>query len=204
MTMTAEAPVWGVDLVGRPAVFDGQMTTVTEVRGGEVFTAAEPGRTLSEDDVVTLPVTGEFVEINDDSQAEVVRGFWLGPVYEAERVGEQLTALVLVGATVRQVTVRPPLAEARRVVTSRAAEAARDAMAALLGEVRAHQCTHREHHVWVDRLVADAHSQADDRGWCNVDCTSGVAAVSRYSRGRRCGCDPGGARASRTSPTAAA
>ena len=42
-TMAAEAPVWSIDLVGRPAVVDHEMTTVTALRGTEVFTALEPG-----------------------------------------------------------------------------------------------------------------------------------------------------------------
>ncbi|HLS46851.1 MAG TPA: hypothetical protein VK045_15595 [Ornithinicoccus sp.] len=56
--MAAEAPAWSIDLVGRPAVVDEEITTVTALRGTEVFTASEPGTGREAETVVVLPVTG--------------------------------------------------------------------------------------------------------------------------------------------------
>src|SRR5690606_15646330 len=57
-SMAAEAPAWSIDLVGRPAVVDEEITTVTALRGTEVFTASEPGTGREAETVVVLPVTG--------------------------------------------------------------------------------------------------------------------------------------------------
>jgi len=164
-TMTSEAPAWSVDLVGRPAAVDREITTVTALRGNEVFTDREPGRGRDEGEVVALPVTGEFVHI-DAGEAEVARGYWLGLAEQTTRVGDEITVLLLAASIVREVTVRLELVEARRVVSGRATDGERAAMGALLAEARAHRRTRRDHAAWLDRLTEEAHTEADDRDWC--------------------------------------
>jgi len=95
-TMTSEAPVWSIDLLGRPAVVDHEMTTVTALRGSAVFTAHEPGTGRQAEAVVMLPVTGEFVEMPDVMPGgETVKGYWLGPVETGTRVHETFSVFVL-------------------------------------------------------------------------------------------------------------
>lgn len=160
-TMAAEAPPWSTDLVGRPAVVDHEITTVTALRGTQVFTAREPGTAREAETVVMLPVTGEIVEIPDVlPKGETVTGYWLGTVEQGSRVHEAFSVLVLSDATVHQLVVPVAKADARQVVKARATEGEQSAMVALLGEARAHIRTRRDHAAWVDRLVADAH-------WCN-------------------------------------
>ena len=187
-TMTTDAAVGGLDLVGRPAVVDQKLTTITAVDGSQVFTAREPASAVDAADVVVLPIVGEYVEFPDVIPSPVqgywlgpvdqivgeyvempdvipspVQGYWLGPV-DQTRFGETFTALLLVGTGVTEVVMPTSKADARRIVTGAAGE--RAAMEALLAEARAHRCTRREHAAWVDRLVVDAHEEADDRGWC--------------------------------------
>jgi len=57
-------------------------------------------------------------------------------------------------------------ADARQVVTGRASEGERAAMVALLEQARAHAATVQTHSQWVDNLVEGAHSEANDREWC--------------------------------------
>lgn len=164
-TMAAEAPAWSIDLVGRPAVVDEEITTVTALRGTEVFTASEPGTGREAETVVVLPVTGEFVEMPDVIPSGV-KGYWLGPVETGRHVRETFAVLVLSGATVHRLVMPVAKADARQLVTGRATEGERAAMGVLLTQVRAHDCTRREHEAWRDRLVAEAHEEADDREWC--------------------------------------
>lgn len=167
-TMTAEASVWSIDLVGRPAVVDHEMTTVTALRGTEVFTAHEPGVGREAETVVMLPVTGEFVEIAEVMPSgESVKGYWLGPVETGGRVGETFSVLVLAASKVQRLVMPVAKADARQLVKGRATEGERAAMGALLTEARAHNCTRRDHEAWRDRLVYEAHSEADDRDWCS-------------------------------------
>ena len=164
-TMTSEATTtFGIDLVGRPAVVDHELTTVATVEGGEVFTVLEPGQGRGAEEVTTLPVAGEFVEIADVIP-EAVNGCWLGPVEQGPRLGEHLTALVLVDSSVREVVMPVTMADARRIVRAGTVKDG-TALEALLAEARAHRCTQRKHSRWVDQLVAEAHEEADDRGWC--------------------------------------
>ncbi len=164
MTVSVESPTSSVDLVGRPAVLKdgGVMTTVTAVRGFDVFTAREPGQARPGGDVVTLPVVGELV---DDGDA--VRGYWLGLLEDAAVCADgRLEASVLSGSEVRTVSVEPSRVDARRVVTGRATEGERAAMSALLAEARAHRRTQQAHQARIDRLVEDAHEWADDNSLC--------------------------------------
>ena len=166
-TMAAEAPVWSIDLVGRPAVVDHEITTVTALRGTEVFTAREPGTGREAETVVMLPVTGEFVEMPEVMPGnETVKGYWLGPVEAGTRVHETFSVFVLAGSTVRRLVLPVTKADARQLVKGRATEGERAALGALLTEARAHNCTRRDHEAWRDRLVSEAHSEADDRQWC--------------------------------------
>ena len=166
-TMAAEAPVWSIDLVGRPAVVDHEMTIVTALRGTEVFTAREPGIGREAESVVMLPVTGEFVEIAEVMPSgEAVKGYWLGPVETGGRVHETFSVLVLSESKVQRLVMPVAKADARQLVKGRASEGERAAMGALLTEARAHNCTRRDHEAWCDRLVSEAHSEADDRQWC--------------------------------------
>ena len=166
-TMAAEAPVWSIDLVGRPAVVNHEMTTVTALRGTEVFTALEPGIGREAESVVMLPVTGEFVEIAEVMPSrEAVKGYWLGPVESGGRVHETFSVLVLSESKVQRLVMPVAKADARQLVKGRASEGERAAMGALLTEARAHNCTRRDHEAWRDRLVSEAHSEADDRQWC--------------------------------------
>lgn len=164
-TMAAEAPVWSIDMVGRPAVVDQEITTVTALRGTEVFTAREPGTGREAETVVILPVTGEFVEMPDVIPSGV-KGYWLGPVETGTRVHETFSVFVLSGSTVHRLVMPVAKADARQLVKGRATEGERAAMGALLTEARAHDCTRRDHEAWRDRLVSEAHSEADEREWC--------------------------------------
>lgn len=166
-TMATEAPAWSIDLVGRPAVVDREITTVTALRGTEVFTALEAGTGRDAETVVMLPVTGEFVEMPDVMpEGETVKGYWLGPVEQVTRVHETFSVFVLAGSTIHRLVMPVSGADARRLVKGRATEGERAAMGALLAEARAHHCTRRDHDSWRDRLVEEAHSEADDRLWC--------------------------------------
>ena len=166
-TMTSEAPVWSIDLLGRPAVVDHEMTTVTALRGSAVFTAHEPGTGRQAEAVVMLPVTGEFVEMPDVMPGgETVKGYWLGPVETGTRVHETFSVFVLSGSTVHRLVMPVAKADARQVVTGRASEGERAAMVALLEQARAHAATVQTHSQWVDNLVEGAHSEANDREWC--------------------------------------
>lgn len=168
MTVSVDAPTT-IDLVGRPALDPNRvLTTVTAVRGSEVFTAQEPGRSRLGSEVVALPVTGErVVGIEGEEGARV---YWLGLVQEpigafvaADGV---LTVYLLIGGAVREVKVQPGIVDARRTVTGRASEDERAAMDALLTEARAHHCTRTEHNRRMDHLVAEAHQEADEQEWC--------------------------------------
>lgn len=161
-TLTTDPAVSGLDLIGRPAVVDQKLTTITAADDTHLFTARDPETALDPTTVIPLPVVGEYVEMPDVIPSPV-QGYWLGPVDE-HRIGEHFTALVLVGTTITEVVMPTTQADARRLVTGAAAE--RAAMEALLTETRAHRCTRREHAEWVDRLVRIAHEEADDRGWC--------------------------------------
>ena len=120
-TMAAEAPVWSIDLVGRPAVVNHEMTTVTALRGTEVFTALEPGIGREAESVVMLPVTGEFVEIAEVMPSrEAVKGYWLGPVDSGGRVHETFSVLVLSESKVQRLVM--PVAKACLLYTSDAAD----------------------------------------------------------------------------------
>ncbi len=164
-TMAAEAPAWSIDLVGRPAVVDQEITTVTALRGSEVFTAREPGTGRDGETVVLLPVTGEFVEMPDVIPSGV-KGYWLGLVEAVTRVHETFSVFVLCGSTVRRLVMPVAKADARQLVTGRATEGERAAMGALLTEARAHHATRSDHEAWRDQIVAEAHGEADDREWC--------------------------------------
>jgi hypothetical protein len=67
-------------------------------------------------------------------------------------------------------------ADARQVVKGRASEGERAAMVALLEQARAHAATVQTHSQWVDNLVEGAHSEANDREWCEVLCIRQVSA----------------------------
>lgn len=164
-TMAIEVQACGLDLVGRPAVVGHEVTTVTGVHGGEVFTAREPGRGCDPAAVTVLPVAGEPVEM-PDVVPEAVSGHWVGPVQQGPQVGEHITALVLVGSQVRELVMPTVRADARQIVRA-GASLDRAAMEALLSEALAHRSTRREHAAWVERLVAEAHEEADERDWCS-------------------------------------
>lgn len=163
-TMILEPTRCVLGLVGRLAVVDQELTTVTSVRDGEVFTAREPGKGLDAETVIVLPMAGEVVEMPDVIPAPM-SGHWIGLVQMGPQLGEHISALVLVGSGVQEVVMPVVKADARRIVGS-GTPMDHAAMEALLTEARAHRCSRREHVEWIDRLVADAHEEADDRGWC--------------------------------------
>jgi hypothetical protein len=77
-----------------------------------------------------------------------------------------MSALVMDGPQVSWVSFEPEQIDARQVVTGRAGEGERCAMAALLGEVRAHEGTKQAHEDRIARLVEEAHAEANSRDWC--------------------------------------
>ena len=161
-TIIPDTAVSGLDLVGRPAIVDQRLTTITAVDGQRLSTALDPDASLEAPDVLLLPHAGEYVEMPDVIPSPV-QGYWLGPVDET-RIGEHFAALVLVGTRLTEVVMPTNQADARRLVTGAAIDPA--PMQALLAEARAHRRTRRENAEWVDRLVSIAHEEADDRGWC--------------------------------------
>jgi len=152
-TITPDTAVSGLDLVGRPAIVDQRLTTITAVDGQRLSTALDPDASLEAPDVLLLPHAGEYVEMPDVIPSPV-QGYWLGPVDET-RIGEHFTALVLVGTRLTEVVMPTNQADARRLVTGAAIDPA--PMQALLAEARAHRRTRRENAEWVDRLVSIAH-----------------------------------------------
>ncbi len=162
-TLTTDHAVRGLDLIGRPAVIDQKLTTITAADGAHIFSARDPEAALDPAAVVPLPIVGEYVEMPDVIPSPV-QGYWLGPVDE-HRIGEHFTALVLVGTTITEVVMPTTKADARQLVTGAAGE--RAAMEALLTEARAHRQTVRQHTAWVEDLTNMAHSEGDDRGWCS-------------------------------------
>lgn len=162
MSTMTPAAVSGLDLVGRPAVVDQKLTTITAVSGSQVFTALEPASPVDVDNIVLLPIVGEYVEMPDVIPTPAL-GYWLGPVDES-RIGEHFTVLLLVGTSITEIVMPVSKADARRLVTGAALE--RTTMEALLLEARAHRRTRREHAQWVDRLVDIFHEEADSRGLC--------------------------------------
>lgn len=163
--VVVDAPAWSVDLIGRPAfmVADQRVTEIASTRGCGVFTVNEPHREMSDTEVVALPVLGEFLRTWNGSRD--VDGHWLGLCPEGA-VGGRLTGLVMEGAQVQRVSFEPGQVDARRVVTGRAGEGERSAMAAVLAEALAHERTKQAHESRIARLVEDAHAEADSRDWC--------------------------------------
>ena len=169
-TMKTENIACRLDLEGRHAIVDHKLTIVTSVRGGEIFTLLDSERGYDAESVVCLPVAGEEVEL-PDVIPEAVSGRWLGPAEMSPHFGEHFTALVLTSSGITELVMPIAQADARRIVRD-GPVGDRDAMEALLMEARAHRCTRRDHTAWVDRLVADAHEEADNRRWCDVLCSS--------------------------------
>lgn len=175
-TASVEAPASTVEVIGRLAVVEGELTTVTAERAGEVFTASEPGVGRPADEVVTIPLLGERVVVTTRDDA-VCTGYWLGvisgdrarPGDRARRVLEYdgLMTVLILGETMQEVRVKPEQVEASKVVSGRRAEEReRRLLGSLLDEVLAHRVTRREHEAWRERLVECAHQEADDREWC--------------------------------------
>ena len=192
-TMTSEAPVWSVDLLGRPAVVDHEMTTVTALRGTEVFTAHEPGTGREAEAVVMLPVTGEFVEMPDVMPGnETVKGYWLGPVETGTRVHETFSVFVLSGSTVHRLVLPVAKADARQVVTGRASEGERAAMGALLEQSRAHAATVQTHSQWwttswrlrIPRPTIGSGARSSTTSWTGWGCpqASHIQRMQRWGR----------------------
>lgn len=165
MSVSVDAPAWSLDLEGRPALIEAGrlLTTVTAVRGRDVFTAHEPGTALSADEVVTLPVIGESVVAV--SGGREVRGCWLGMVVERAS-GGPFEAFLLAGGEVARVCFEPSQVEARRVVLAPACADAWEAMAALLSEARKHAQTRSANAERIDTLVQDAMAYADEHDLC--------------------------------------
>lgn len=160
-TTTAPAPTWSIDLIGRPALRDGAMTTITAVRGEHIYTADIPGVAHAATELVPLPVLGEHVRTTTGTV-----GYWIGRIDDEPVPAGIVRALLLSDELSRTYDIAVTDIDARTVVDGRASEGERAALGALLGEHLAHRSTIRRHRQWIDALTDDAHVHADDNSLC--------------------------------------
>ncbi|WP_043650828.1 hypothetical protein [Cellulosimicrobium cellulans] len=158
---TAPAPTWSIDLIGRPAIRDGERTTITAVRGEHIYTADTPGVARAANELVALPVLGEHVRT-----AGGTTGYWIGTLDDEPVPACVLRTVILCDNRIQTFDLNVAYLDARTVVDGRASEGERAAMGALLTTHLAHLATIREHRQWIDTLTADAHEHADDQQWC--------------------------------------
>lgn len=137
--------------VGRSAVVGGAV---------EVLMSEE----LLEAGQVPLPRLGETVEVVEAGRT-LLAGVWLGLVSTAVQAGSLEVAVVACGVVVRQ-WVATALLDCRQVVTGRL-EGDDAVLLALLGEIRERRAEQDARTAWLERLVSDAHEEANDRDWCS-------------------------------------
>ncbi|MFJ4233925.1 hypothetical protein [Cellulosimicrobium cellulans] len=159
---TAPAPTWSIDLIGRPAIRDGAMTTITAVRGEHVYTADTPGIAHEADQLVALPVLGEHVRTSTGTV-----GYWIGTLDDEQVPAGTVRALLLSDNLSQTFDIATSSLDARAVVDGRASEGERTALGAVLAAHMAHRSTIRRHRQWIDTLTDDAHLHADDQQWCD-------------------------------------
>ncbi|MEV8027423.1 hypothetical protein [Cellulosimicrobium funkei] len=100
-TTTAPAPTWSIDLIGRPALRDGAMTTITAVRGEHIYTADIPGVAHAATELVPLPVLGEHVRTTTGTV-----GYWIGRIDDEPVPAGIVRALLLSDELSRRTTSR--------------------------------------------------------------------------------------------------
>ena len=163
-TTITDAPTSDIALIGRLAIDEGVVSTVTAVRDANVFTARAPSQERPATAIIALPLLGESVRIS-----AFTTGFWIGLVDEPTEIAPDwhLRAYVLVGAEIRTVRVEQQKIDARHSVQGTASQPEIVAMTALLRSIRNHEQTRREHQEKLDSLVRAAHQEADDRDWCD-------------------------------------
>lgn len=160
-TATATETPYAFDLIGRPALHGGTLTTITATRGNGVCTADNPELVRPAGEVATLPMTGELVELNDAT------GYWIGFLKTTPDFSKPVEFLILTGEAVKVLACDVTHIDARQIVKNGLSPAASAPMVALLSEVRDHHATRQQHAEWVATLVANAHEKATFEGWCD-------------------------------------
>ena len=171
MTATTEAPTStttpAIEMAGRTAFVEGGrvLTTVTHSSDTLVFTAHTAGQGLTETEVVTLPITGEFVTV--DLNGRALAGHWLGLATEHPSANAVEAFVLTTAGVVEAIMVPSSTIEARRIVTPNVQKAERGtALTALLVEARKHRQAETTYRNRLDRLVESAHEYAEDNELC--------------------------------------
>lgn len=166
MSVSVAAEAVELEMTGREVLdAGGHLTRVSRAEDGLLFTSLDPGHAVPADQLVPLPLPGEFVRTTTAADG-ALKGFWLGKVDEYGSFDDGTLAVFILDGVVRQVRLTADELDARKIVFGEAS-GGEFAFTALLTEARAHQATRATHSAWVDQLVQAAHQEADDQGWCS-------------------------------------
>lgn len=169
MSATTTASSAELNLVGRLAVVEQQISIITRINEDQVFTM-EHSAPCKREAVTVLPMLGEFITATTTAGLEV-SGYWLGlngEIADVRNPHFNVPVVLVVAGSVRQFYLSTKTVDASLTVKSKAEPGEHLLMITLYELHKRHAMNQRAHDRWTEKLISDAHEYADDNSLCHV------------------------------------